>query len=134
MSLKKNWRCRFKGGYMKNTKIMRNIRNLIVEHPELPIYFFVDGDVVADNSYCDWFAEAYAVAVDKIYEGKCRMWSLSDVIDDIDYFLEDELPDHLLTEWEDLTDDEYRKKGKEWIDALPWVECILIRLGIPSNL
>lgn len=111
---------------MQNIKIMRNIRNLIVGHPDLPIYFFVDSEVVADDSYCSWIGEAYDVSIEKIWEGDTQIWTYSKVIADVDDFLYEEAPEELMRMRDELPEDEYIEKE----DA--WIECILCSVGTTS--
>lgn len=107
---------------------------LAKENPMLPIFAEVYYEVVADVGYMDWIGEITHARVDSIWNGARRCWTLSEVEDDSESFVEDEAPEELLEKWEDMDNADYDKAVDEWIKSLPWMKCIIVYVDLPDDL
>ena len=93
-----------------------NIKKLVElseKHPDLPIITLVDTEVVADSSHSWWLSKINGVHIDKYYVGEefVYLYSTSDY-DDIFY--------------DDISAQEADKRFEE----LPWIEAIVVEVGL----
>lgn len=76
-----------------NNKITRQLRDLIVGHPDLPIFYDVDTEVVFDDSYSSWLGKGYHAVIEEIWQGKEKFWTRSEILGEEEEFLEIEVPE-----------------------------------------
>lgn len=114
--------------------IALELLELAKENPMLPIFAEVYYEVVADVGYMDWIGEITHARVDSIWNGARRCWTLSEVEDDSESFVEDEAPEELMGKWEDMDNADYDKAVDEWIKSLPWMKCIIVHVDLPDDL
>lgn len=106
------------------------LRELILQRPELPIVVLTDSDVVADG-YGWWYGCNIYYSVDKLlYINKYGDDTIIDDESDLKEYLENELAD--MDEYENLSDSEFdelvKAKLKEYEPL--WTECIVIRSSV----
>jgi len=95
---------------------VKKLLELIEENPDLPIVPMVDGDVVVDDTFCNWLGHWGRAEVTEYLLGSEGVW-----FKDAD--AEDVLSDVLGYEaWEAMTDEE----EKAALDSLDWIKCIVV--------
>lgn len=102
---------------MENIKALRE---MLCQHPDLPVICMVDGEIVPEDNGCRWIAKVGAVKREKVWIGAegVYYYNASDVEADV---IND--PNCIYPEME-LTE----KRAKEVYDGLPWMECIVINI------
>lgn len=111
----------------KNTD---ELRELILQRPELPIVVLTDYEVVADG-YGWWYGYDISFCIKRLLDiNKYGDNITIDDPDDLEAYLHDELAD--MEEYKDLSDDEFdellKAKLKEYEPL--WTECIVIRSSV----
>lgn len=105
---------------------------LVKENPDLPIVAAVDSDVVCGEGYGWWFG-AFGLAEKGAYvcvemRGESRLFTKDDQEEIEEYFA-----DEMASEEEfDLHGIEIEKLAHEKAEALPWIEAIIVRIGLPE--
>lgn len=106
---------------------MNKLIELIKQHPTLPIYTWVNHEVVAeDGGY--WLGKVWRASKTKIV-GYDTLYDYNRVFI---YEDKDEIFEYIANQ------DENENKSNEeiWsiVEALPWKECILVWVGLPDSL
>lgn len=109
------------------------LRELILQRPELPIVVLTDYEVVADDSYTYWYGQDITFSIDRLICIKRRYddyWTTVNDESDLEDYLANELAD--MDEYKDLSDSEFdelvKAKVKEYEPL--WTECIVIRSSV----
>jgi len=118
-------------------KIM-NIENLLVlikENPNLPIKCMVDSEIVPDDYYA-WYLADLDISdahVDYYWNDTAheRVWIKSWDADDVWDFFE-ETCDTWEDECEGRTPAQCNAIAEDWIENLPWVKAIMVRIMLPE--
>lgn len=112
---------------------------LIEDHPELPIYPRVDGELIADDGPCYWGASWGRAEIGKVLYLKDKWGDLKtlfyeDAVSDPYNFVDGEFhidPEDIGCSL-DLSDEEADKFCLEWLDKLPWIEAIFVNIELPD--
>ena len=105
--------------------------DLIKANPDLPIVPIVNGALVCDEGGY-WLGGWGSAHIDKYYihdgeyleyGGKCP--DITDIFERVFDFDECGIDD-------DMSDEEADKIMKEKVDSLPWIEAIMVYIGIPE--
>lgn len=111
------------------TKTMhKELRKLLIAHPDLPIVASVYSEVVADDGYAYWYGDVEeSCYVDTLWAGNEKMWSLNDALDDVLYFMAWEFPGK-------NTEEMTLKEIESFIQSLPWKKYIVLNVTTPDSL
>lgn len=118
-------------GATKN-EYTKQLLDLIIKNPDLPILPMVDSKIVAEDGYNWWLGSFGQSSIDEYvyteYHGDNRyfMKSEQDLIEE--YIAEDVID----CEGENLSDEEIEKRAHEIAEALPWKKAILVWIGLPE--
>lgn len=102
----------------------KELIQLISDNPDLPIYAWVNADIVGDS--CGWWAgEFHSASIREYAEVEPFGWGEQTWVfkdDDEDYY------DHLINsdEYSDMSDEEAKQKVEEVISNLPWKKGIFV--------
>lgn len=119
--------------YLNSLKTKHNdFLRLVKENPDLPIVAAVDADVVGGEGYSYWFG-AFGAAEKGAYVcvemcGESRFFTKDDQEEIEEYFADEMASDEEF----DLHEIEIEKLAHEKAEALPWVEAIIVRIGLPE--
>ncbi len=118
-----------------NTK---ELKDLIIQHPELPIVFMCDYEICHDTDYRYWPADRLTARLGKIldcseppFEDRC--WTDEDDKDnfkeEIFFFLDDKYDDKLQSG--EMSREDFEQKLQEEIAHYNqyWKNCIIVYLG-----
>lgn len=105
----------------------KELLELIAANPDLPVYAWVNADVVGDG-YGYWAGEMHTADIQEYAEVEPYGYSEQTWVikgDDEDYY------DHLVNsdEYAGLTDEEAKQKAEEAIANLPWKKAIFVWVG-----
>ncbi len=92
-------------------KIIENLINLMNENPEMPVMYFVNYEVCADDEHQYWLAKMESVGIEEIFEDQEGTF----------YLGKDQIIDHLewiLSSLEPLDDMPETQSGPKWWDYL----------------
>lgn len=115
----------------KNLMTARLIQ-MIRENPELPVVPMVNEEVVADDTHSWWLGEFGMCSIDSYYSDADaeRVWLKADDEED----LLDKWADDHSDEIEEMSNAEaevyINKRGKAWIESLPWVRAIIVWIEV----
>ena len=106
---------------------IKKLNELTYQYPNRRVIFSIDSDVVEDNCYDNYYAERAEVCLDEFLDcsninGYDNLFGSEMVYSK--YCNEDEILD-LLFDWYGVNDDEVLK---EYMDALPWEEVIVVSI------
>lgn len=108
---------------------------LVKQNPDLPIVPMVDSEIVAEDGYNYWLGSFGSASVNSYvcidyYNGDSRFFTK-----DEQDAVEEYLADKIIDEWEgeELSDAEVSKMAHEQAEALPWVEAIVVWIGLPEQ-
>lgn len=119
--------------YLDSLKTKHNdFLRLVKENPDLPIVAAVDADVVGGEGYSYWFG-AFGAAEKGAYVcvemcGESRFFTKDDQEEIEEYFADEMASDEEF----DLHEIEIEKLAHKKAEALPWVEAIIVRIGLPE--
>lgn len=105
----------------------KELLELIAANPDLPVYAWVNADVVRDG-YGYWVGEMHTASIQEYAEVEPYGYSEQTWVikgDDEDYY------DYLVNsdEYAGLTDEEAKQKAEETIANLPWKKAIFVWVG-----
>ena len=106
------------------------LRELILQHPELPIVVLTDYEVVGDGYGC-WYGCNIYFSIEKLLTiKKYGDYTTIDDERDLEEYLENELAD--MDEYKDLSDSEFNEVVKAKVKEYEplWTECIVIRSSV----
>lgn len=117
----------------------KNLIDVLLKNPDLPIIASVYSEVVADDGYAFWYGDVKESSyhIDMLWAGSEKTWSLADALDDIIEFFELEFPEKLIGDIYDLSDEEidkWVKKAEKFILSLPWKKYIVLNVTTPDSL
>lgn len=107
---------------MNTVEINKELIKLVSENPELPIYAWVDSEIVCGDGF--WIGKAIYVKVSDVLFG----W-FERTFDDKDEFKEYYF-DYYNEDFEELSDEEIEKKLNEICEAQNWIKAILITVSL----
>ena len=110
------------------------LKKAILEHPDLPLVFFCDSEIWAEDSYATWPATSVSVRIGKVLSMKDNDTFMRTFTDEDEDDLEDEIRNHLdmSDETQGITDEEYEEMVQKELDFYEphWKDCIIVRLGV----
>lgn len=117
----------------------KNLIDVLLKNPDLPIIASVYSEVVADDGIAYWYGDVKESSyhIDMLWAGSEKTWSLADALDDIIEFFELEFPEKLIGDIYDLSDEEidkWVKKAEKFILSLPWKKYIVLNVTTPDSL
>lgn len=117
----------------------KNLIDVLLKNPDLPIIASVYSEVVADDGIAYWFGDVKESScyIDTLWAGKQQMWSLDDALDDMMEFFDFEFPEKSIGDIYDLSDekiDKWMKKAEKFILSLPWKKYIVLNVTTPGSL
>lgn len=117
----------------------KELIDVLLKNPDLPIIASVYSEVVADDGITYWYGdvEESSCYTDTLWAGKRQMWSLDDALDDMMEFFDFEFPEKSIGDIYDLSDEEidkWMKKAEKFILSLPWKKYIVLNVTTPDSL
>lgn len=109
------------------------LKKAILEHPDLPLVFFCEPEIWAEDYYEIWPATSMSVRIGKVLSIKDNDTFMRTFTDEDEDALEDEIRNHLdmSDEAQEISDEEYEKMVQKELDYYNahWKDCIIVRLG-----
>lgn len=111
----------------KQQQDVRELLELSMAHPDLPIIPMVDSEIVCDDSHNWWIGAFGGCRIDEVLTKPDResvVFKSDTSYDDLyeEFFIDDD-------DWNpDATDEEVKAK----VDSLPWMKCITVTIGLPE--
>lgn len=109
----------------------KELIEVLLKNPDLPIVASVYSEVVADDGYAYWFGDVKeSCYVDTLWAGETQIWSLQSTLNDKNemlYFMDCEFPEK---DTEKMT----TKEIKSFIQSLPWKKYIVLTVMTPDSL
>ncbi len=110
----------------------KNLIEVLLKNPDLPIIANVYSEVVADDGYAYWFGDIKESScyTDTLWAGETQIWSLHSTLNDKNemlYFMDCEFPEK----------DTYKmtiNEIKSFIQSLPWKKYIVLTVMTPDSL
>ena len=117
---------------MDSTNV-KEFLELVWHYPAVPILPFVSCEVVESDDYGFWAGSFGKARLGKFIwfsiHGLERIFT-DDEQDDIEEYIADDLCDDV--DCVNMTDKEIEKLAHERAEALPWVKCIIVYIGLPE--
>lgn len=116
----------------------KELIEVLLKNPDLPIIANVYSEVVADDGCAFWYGDVEDMwYIDTLWNGGNKIWSLDDALCDIMEFFELEFPEKSIGDIYDLSDEEidkWMKKAEKFILSLPWKKYIVLNVTTPDSL
>lgn len=111
-------------GFTNYRPELHDLLELMKDHPGLPVVPMVHQEVVCDDNPAYWMGSWGHVCVDRYCRGEERIY----------FYDEDDVPEDAVAEvkgW-DWCDEASQEEILEVYRALPWVDCIVVYIGLPE--
>lgn len=103
----------------------QELRELIIDNPDLPVVFMVNSDVVVDDFYANWLASISSVKVGEYCCYKTRYYDDQIELEE-EYYVDHE------DELKNLKDNEIDRIIKERTSSW-WRKAIIVYVGVPTD-
>ena len=117
----------------------KNLIDVLLKNPDLPIIANVYSEVVADDGYAYWYGDIKEEScyVDSLWRGGHHIWSLDDAMGEIVEFFELEFPEKITEDIFKLSDEDFDswiQEAEKFLLSLPWKKYIVLNVDTPNSL
>lgn len=110
-----------------------SLKKAILEHPDLPLVFFCEPEIWAEDGHAIWPATNMSVRIGKVLTMKDSDTFMRTFTDEDEDDLEDTIRNHLdmSDKAQGISDEEYEEMVQKELDYYNahWKDCIIVRLG-----